>query len=60
MTRYIVIQQINGDPFTVVLITRNYEKAQRKAKKITNEDLCCYGYVCDYEKEIPNRFLKCW
>ena len=57
MKRYIVVQQVNDQNITICLITRNYEKAQRKAQKITNCDACCYGYVCEYEKELPNRDL---
>lgn len=56
MKRYVVVQ-VSSENVSVVLITRNIEKAQLKAQKITNNDFCIYGYVCDYEKPIPNKEL---
>ena len=55
--RYIVIQQ-NDSGYVVALITRDYEKAKRKAEKITDGDYYMYGYVLSYEKEVPNKRLR--
>ena len=55
--RYVVVQQ-NNDGIVVCLITKDRNKAKRKAEKVTHIDAGMFGYVLTYNKPVPNKELK--